>query len=249
MFTSFRRDLSQPDRLVCFPYAGGTADVYRGWVDRIPGVDVVAAQLRGRDRRFIEPPEDDFERLLDEWETELLPMLSRRTTLFGHSMGGLLAFELARRLEAAGRSPDLVIVSGCAAPSVVAAASNDLDLSDNALLADLADNESVPKEVLANRDLMTLILPVFRADLQVVASYREPAAPPYSGPVRLYYGADDVPPPEQLREEWATYVAGPLTTCGFAGGHFFLKTDGDAVLRSLIEDIRLTEGVPDGAGT
>lgn len=249
MFTSFRRDLSQPDRLICLPYAGGTADSYRGWVDRIPGVDVIAAQLRGRDRRFAEPLENDFNRLLDELETELLPLLSQRTTLFGHSMGGLLAFELARRLEAAGRSPHLVIVSGCAAPSVVAGASSDPDLSDQALLADLAHNEIVPAELLANRELMTLMLPILRADLQVVASYREPAAPPYSSPVRLYYGAQEVPRPEQLRDEWARSVAGPLTTCGFAGGHFFLKTDGDAVLRSLFEDIRLTQGVPGGAGT
>ena len=235
-FTSFGRPLIRADRLICFPYAGGNAHQFRAWAGRVEGADVVAAQLRGRGSRYADPAETDFTRLVDELVGAIEPWLSARTTLFGHSMGGLLAFEVARRLAAEGRPPRLVVVAGCPAPAE-AGALGERDLSDAALVDELARGGVVAPEVLAHSGLLKLLLPTLRADLQVVASYRPPVGHPYEGAVDLYYGREDLESPACLRRGWRDYVAGPLGTAGFPGGHFFVVHHRDEVLGRLRQDI------------
>ncbi|MEV4615877.1 alpha/beta fold hydrolase [Kitasatospora sp. NPDC049258] len=238
MYTTFRRPLLADKRLICLPHAGGGANDYRPWADAVPGVDVVAARLPGRDSRFTEPAATEFEPLVDHLLAELTPYLGTPFALFGHSMGGLLAYELGRRLEAAGHRPELVIASGAAAPRVLSGPHPVAEVSDDLLLAELREDEAAPPEVLADAELMALLLPVLRADLAVVASYRDdPARPPLRAPLRLYHGWDEVPDPARLVADWTPAATDPPRAHGFPGGHFFVRTAPHEVLARLTEDL------------
>ncbi|WP_405387467.1 alpha/beta fold hydrolase [Streptomyces sp. NBC_01102] len=238
MFTTFRRPLRHQRRLICFPFAGGGESHFRDWAGQIPDADVVAARLAGRESRFAEPARNDFSALLDELVDGIEPFLGGQTTLFGHSLGGLLAFEVARSLEARGHGPGLVIISGCDAPRTIVSAPKPQDLSDDVLLAGLAVHNVVPGEMLENRELMKLVLPAFRADLRVKASYRmDPAARPLGRPVRLYYGTDEEFEPESSRKAWAEVVSGPISMTGFPGGHFFVNSARQDVLDMISKDM------------
>ncbi|MEV4148812.1 alpha/beta fold hydrolase [Amycolatopsis sp. NPDC049691] len=243
-YTTFRRPLTQPRRLFCFPYAGGGENLYRDWAGRIPGTDVVAPRLAGRGSRFTEPAETDFTTLLGELVQAMEPLLDAEIALFGHSLGGLLAFEVGRSLAARGHRPALLIVSGCAAPRVISSAPKTRDLGDTALRAEIAEFGLIPPEALDNDQLMDLLLPVLRADLDVQDSYRvDPAAPPLDCPLHLYYGTDEVPDPDRLRRTWAEVVSGPVDVSGFPGGHFFVNTARQDVLAAVCAGLARTTGV------
>ncbi|UUU25951.1 thioesterase II family protein [Streptomyces sp. DSM 40750] len=238
MFTTFRRPLRHQRRLICFPFAGGGESHFRDWAGRIPDADVVAARLAGRESRFAEPAQNDFSALLDELVGAIEPFLGAQNTLFGHSFGGLLAFEVARNLETRGHGPALVIISGCDAPRTIVSAPKPQDLSDDVLLAGLAAHSAVPSEMVESRELMGLVLPAFRADLRAKASYRiDPAARPLGRPVRLYYGTEEAFDPEQAREGWAEVVSGTITMSGFPGGHFFVNSARQDVLDTISKDM------------
>lgn len=182
--------------------------------------------------------------MCDELVQTLEPFLDTEIALFGHSLGGLLAFEVGRSLAARGQRPALVIVAGCAAPGVISSAPKTRDLSSAALRAELAESGAVPRPVLENDALMGLALQALRADFKVQASYRiNSAARPLDRPVRLYYGTDDVPEPDRLRQTWAEVVSGPLDVAGFPGGHFFVNTAREAVLAAISNDIDRTMDV------
>lgn len=243
-YTTFRRPLTQPRRLVCFPYAGGGENLYRDWVGRIPGTDVVAPRFAGRGSRFTEPAETDFAAVLDELVQALEPLHDAEIALFGHSLGGLLAFEVGRSLAARGHRPTLLIVSGCAAPRVISSAPKTRNLSDTALRTELAEFGLVPREAFDNDQLMDLLLAVLRADLDVQDSYRlDAATPPLGCPLHLYYGSDEVPEPDRLRRTWAEVVSGPIDVSGFPGGHFFVHTARQDVLAAVCTDLARTTGV------
>lgn len=238
MFTTFRRPLRHQRRLICFPFAGGGESHFRDWAGKFPDADVVAARLAGRESRFSEPAQNDFFALLDELVGAIEPFLGAQTTLFGHSLGGLLAFEVARRLETRGHGPALVIISGCDAPRTIVSAPPPQDLGDDVLLGGLAADSVVPREMLDNKELMKLVLPALRADLRVKASYRMNLADrPLGRPVRLYYGTEEPREPEQSRAAWAEVVTGPIAMTGFPGGHFFVNTAREEVLETVSKDM------------
>jgi medium-chain acyl-[acyl-carrier-protein] hydrolase len=238
VFTAFGRPLVNDVRLICLPYAGGTANSYRRWVGRLPDVDVLAAYLPGRDRRFSETPATRFEPLLDDLLVELVPYLDTQFCLFGHSMGGLLAYELARRLEAQGRAPKLVVASGTAAPGLFTTNRDRTVPDDESLLATVRRDADASGEILANAELMTLLLPVLRADLGLVADYVNRPEPPLRSPLILYYGRDEVLDPTLLVKQWAPAAARTPVARSFAGGHLFVDQQSEAVLAQLADDVR-----------
>ena len=105
-------------RLLCFPYAGGGTSIYRSWSAQLPPhIELCAVRLPGREGRFAEPPLRRMDRLLALLVNGVLPYLDRTVAFFGHSLGALVAFELARALRREGLpTPAHVFVSGRRAP-------------------------------------------------------------------------------------------------------------------------------------
>lgn len=249
MYTTFGHSLSESRRLICYPHAGAGAAVYRDWLGEFTDLDLVAARIPGREALISEPPLTDFASLIRYLLTDLLPLTDVPFVLFGHSMGGLLAYELARRLSGIGTPPALLVVSGIEPPaSVDIAGEYGETLDDDSLIRTMRRSGGTPEEVLANAELTRLLIPVLRSDLRAVMSYEYVApADPLGVPTRVYYGSEDEPDPGRLLEGWRTAVGAEVSTAEvsaheFTGGHFFPDSDRDAVIKTL--GMHIDEAVP-----
>ncbi|MFE9539669.1 thioesterase II family protein [Streptomyces sp. NPDC006691] len=217
-------------RLYCFHHAGGSAAEFTRWHRYLPqDIDVCAVQLPGRGARIKERPHTRMRPLVAELAGQIttdLPMV-----FFGHSFGALVAFELTRALvESDGPAPRHVFLSARPAPGLVTRQGSIHDLPEDEFL-DVVERRhgGVPAELREHPDLRAMVLPYFRADYEVVETYRPAAAAPVPVPVTVLGGADDQIPLEQL-EAWQEHLSGPFGLRMFPGGHFYLRPQRSAVL-------------------
>lgn len=148
---------------------------------------------------------------------------ARPYVVFGHSFGGIVAFELVRHLRAAGLpSPRRLLVSGCPAPHLATPAETTHDLSDAEFTRRLRRLRGTPEELLANDELMELYIPVIRADYTILDHYRAPAPTSLGCPISAFYGRDDAEVTVGAIGEWSRYGDRPVTVEEVNGDHFFL---------------------------
>lgn len=192
-------------------------------------------QLPGREDRFFDQPIADLDELLDALVPALLPYLDRPFAFFGHSMGAIVSWELARRLQREqGLEPVRVVVSGCRAlPFHESRPPGELDLSDEELLDELRRLNGTPEELLQNPDFVTYILPTFRADLSLFAGYTYRPGELLSCPVSAFGGSADPRVSEEQLKGWSELTTGRTEVEVFPGGHFFLNAERENVLRSI----------------
>jgi surfactin synthase thioesterase subunit len=235
----FRRYAPAPGarvRLVCLPHAGGSASFYRPLARALgPAVDVAAVQYPGRQDRRRERCVNDIGVLADEVFAALRSWADRPIALFGHSMGAILGFELARRAEASGEV-ELVrlFASGRRAPSRRRDENVRL-LDDDGLIAELRKLSGTDSRVLGDEEIMRLALPAIRADYEAVETYRYADGPKLRCPVTVLNG--DADPKVTLDEarEWRAHTEAEMDFRVFPGGHFFL-TDHQAAITALIAE-------------
>lgn len=209
-------------RLVCFPHAGAGPTAYRDWVDRLPAdIELLSVCYPGRQDRFGEPFATSAEQLAEEIIASLLPVTRAPFALFGHSMGALLAYEVAVRLEARGARPQRVFVSGRWAPN--RKDNRNLHLvDDDTLLAELGRLGSAELELLAHTELRELMLPVLRADYRVLAEHRRTRIDPIDAPITAYGGDRDPGCPPHELPAWSQATTGEFSLRTFPGDHFYL---------------------------
>lgn len=225
-------------RLVCFPHAGGVAASYVGWARALEhaSIEVVAAQLPGRDARAGDPPCTDLNRIVDGFADLIASLSERQFALFGHSLGAIVAFELARRLRDRGAAwPVHLFVSGAFAPQIPnTAAPLRFIEGDVALLeAVAAKYGGVPKIVLEQADLRASVVPALRADLTLTETYVYRAAPPLDCPISAYAGASDPIVSAERLAAWREQTSADFTCRLFDGHHFYLNRARDALLADL----------------
>jgi medium-chain acyl-[acyl-carrier-protein] hydrolase len=210
-------------RLFLVPYAGGSAVAYRALEPAIPpDVEAIALELPGRGLLADAPRPASLRALVRELAARVLPLLDRPWALYGHSLGALVAFEMARHLITAhGAEPRHLIVSASAAPG--SARARDAFGSGDAasLLRTLASLGGTPPEALANRELMDLVLPVLATDLAWARDHRHVEGPPLQTDLTVLGGLDDILVPMRELEEWSRHVSGRVETRTFPGGHFY----------------------------
>lgn len=240
-FPLLRRRSESSLRIFCFPFAGGSASTYRPWQAELPGdLEIWAAQPPGRETRWKEPAFTSAKDYLDAAFEAVSPEVGSRFALFGHSLGGIVAFELARRLERSGRPPQHVFVSGRQAPTATQRKAPISGLPDEEFLREVQKLEGLPSEVLANRELMELVLPTLRSDFQVFDSFRFEPGPPLSAPVSVLGGEQDPDfPPEDL-QPWSLESRQFRGVRLFPGGHFFIHAQRSAVLAHLTQELLAT---------
>ncbi len=207
-------------------------------------VTMGAIQLPGREARLAEAPFTRMKPLIAAMADSLAPVLRQPTAFFGHSMGALLAYELAREMVRRGQaSPVSLIVSGRRAPTFQGTEAPLHPLPDDAFVAELVRRyDAIPQAILAERELMALFLPILKADFAVFETHEHAPGPPLPCPIAIYGG--DADPQTAEMDGWADLCAGPATRRVFPGGHFYLVPQRQALATALADDL----GVLVGAG-
>jgi len=222
-----RRDQSQPRmRLFCFAHAGGGTALFQPWRSALgPDIDVCPVLLPGRESRRRETPERRVEPLLEPLFDELLPLADRPYALFGHSMGTVLAFEMAQRFARRHwRQPSALLVSGRRPPHLPSRRPPYASLPDAEFLAAVASLNGTPDAMLESPDLLRLFLPALRADFELVEAYRPSGADVLSCPVEVLLATSDPEINRTEADEWARWTTGRFAVTKFPGDHFYLAS-------------------------
>jgi medium-chain acyl-[acyl-carrier-protein] hydrolase len=228
-------------RLYCFPYAGGGPWIFRSWGSFLPpDVEVRGVQLPGRGSQLRTAPHTDFVPLLQEIAERFAGEASGRFVFFGHSLGALVAFELARELRRRGlRQPVHLFVSGLGAPQLSPAPVLDPELPDAEFVAGLRELKGTPEEVLDNEELMQLVLPALKADFRICASYRYLHDRPLDCPISSFGGLQDPAATREQVEAWSAQTVGGFSVTMFDGDHFYLDRARMSLLQTMA--LRLSE--------
>ena len=225
-------------RLFCFPYAGGGASAYFAWSRALRDhpIEVLAVQPPGRENRLRETPCTDLGRLVAALAAAIAPLTDRPFGFFGHSMGALVAFELARALRAGGGAqPSHLFVSGARAPQLPSEEEPLREIAgDDEFVTAVAERYGgIPPLVLENAELRSVIVPALRADLVVTETYAYRDAPPLACPVAAYGGDADAMVKEDRLAQWREQTTGEVSCRLFDGDHFFLNAARDALLHDI----------------
>ncbi|MFC7979807.1 thioesterase II family protein [Streptomyces cinereoruber] len=222
-------------RLYCFPHSGGSPGEYVRWADVLDDVEVWGIQAPGRGSRVAEQPVTSIAEFVDGLlaATEFQGPFA----FFGHSLGGLTAFETARALREAGRPmPERLVLSAYPAPHLDHPRTPLHTLGDTELL-DAIDRRygGLPPALREDPDLVGLVLPAYRADFTIFETYRHKSRPPLDTPITVLGGDEDLATP--LLPEWRRHTAEAFELRLLPGGHFYLRERPEEfmnVLRSAI---------------
>lgn len=239
VWLAFHKPNPQADvRLFCFPYAGGGAHIYRGWKDLLPNLEVCPVQLPGRGARIREPQVKRLPALVEALARDLLPKLDKPFAFFGHSMGALISFELARLLRREhGLAPSHMFLSGRPAPQTERDAAPIHNLPDAEFIEQIRAYEGTPEEVLQHPELMELMAPFLRADFELCETYDYSPEPPFDCPLTVFGGLQDTGVSRQSLEAWREHTTGHFSLRMFPGNHFFINDSQPFFLQVLSREL------------
>jgi medium-chain acyl-[acyl-carrier-protein] hydrolase len=231
-------------RLFCFPFVGSDASIFRSWPTRLPDeIEVLPVQLPGRGKRFHEPAITNFATLKACLVEKLLPLIDRPCALYGHSMGAVVAFELARVIEQ--RQPgalSCLLVSGCKPPHLKQRLASTLSKSISSLperefIAELVRLNGTPPELIRDIAALRTFVPALRADFQLLESVTYEDGPNVASPIVAFCGTNDDQAPPRAMLLWRELTTGPFDFNLVPGDHFFLLRHQHRFLDRLAEKI------------
>ena len=227
-------------RLFCFPYAGGGVSIFRVWPDGLPtDVEVCAVQIPGRGTRLMELPFTRLSPLIHALAEALSPFFDKPFAFFGHSLGALMSFELARRLRRQyGVQPVCLFISADRAPQIPNRDPLTYNLPEGEFLTELRRLKGTPGELLEDEELMQIMLPVLRADFAVYETYEYSTEPPLNCPISAFGGLQDQRVSRGDLEAWRDQTTVSFSLRMFPGDHFFLNTAQPALLQALSQNLR-----------
>ena len=230
-------------RLFCFPYAGGTPQVFSRWVNYLPkDVELIAIRLPGRENLIGVPPYQDWETLLFDIEELIIPFLDKPYALFGHSFGGRIVFEMGLRLQRQRLAcPEHVYISGCSSPENPCQRPYLHELSEQEFKQKLLTMAGTPEEILKNKALMKLLEPTIRADMRLSELWRFSGEEKLNVPLTIFCGLqDEIDPPAKM-DSWRKYTSRKFSCHLFNGGHFFLNHFQSQLAHIVVSDLPVAE--------
>ena len=231
----------QTTKLVCLPFAGAGASFYRPWSAFAGGtLEIVPLQLPGRERLIDAEPHRDLGRAVAGLLADLLgtPAGVGRVALFGHSLGAVLAYELAHRLSA---MPDVEVVrlfaSGSPAPGV-SRVRRATGLPNEEFLLRVEEFAGYSHEALADPEMRELILPTLRADVEMHENYAPSTEMPLDAPITSLRGAEDGLVALDQAAAWSKATSRGFELVELPGGHMYLADDAPSLVRLIAATVR-----------
>ena len=228
-------------RLFCFPFAGVGASVYRGWADALGSdVDLRIVQLPGREARLKDQPMASVDAIVAALCGAMGPLLDWPYAAFGHSLGGLIAFELLRALRDGGApAPEHLFVSASRAPQLANPHPPLRHLPDLALLRHVDERYcgSVPRAVMESAELRAFLVPPLRADLTALETYTYRTAPPIACGISVFGGTSDSTVPSAALEGWREQTSGSFRVRMVQGGHLYLQSARAVLVDAIRSDL------------
>jgi medium-chain acyl-[acyl-carrier-protein] hydrolase len=227
-------------RLFCFPYAGGRASIFRPWTDGLPSeIEVCSIQLPGREERLREPPYKRLGPLVEALVAAMVPYLDRPFAFYGHSMGALISFEVARLLRKEyDRHPVALHLAAFRAPQLPNPNIKIYHLPTEVFKVVLRA-DGIPETILQSDELMQLMLPTLRADYEVCDTYEYREETALSCPFFLYCGQEDVRIREADMLGWPVHTLGESRMTMVPGSHLFLHVAQDMLLPEITQSVEM----------
>jgi medium-chain acyl-[acyl-carrier-protein] hydrolase len=202
-------------------------------------IELLIVQLPGRENRFVEPPLTSMAEVTAALLPALRPWLDRPFAFFGHSLGALIAFETAHALRRdCGLEPTRIFASACRAPHAKYPFARIHDLPEHLLVRELVDRyNGIPQPILEDRDLLRLMLPMLRADVRILETYKFEPRDLLSAPVSAFGGSADRTVSRDSLELWRDVTRGGFVLRMVSGDHFFLQTAKQDLLGTVAADL------------
>jgi len=221
-FVPLVQDEQSAVRLVCFHFAGGSAQSFLPWRQYCNGnFELLAAELPGRSRRFNEAFYTSITEAANDFADAYMRLKSKQTIFYGHSLGALLAYETTRALLKRGvYGPDRLIISSRSSPVSFPVSIGLPELSRSSLMKYLHDLQGTKKEILENKMLMDMMLPIMKADLEIIYGYQHDKTPMLTIPVDVIGAIGDSYCPFESLLDWRNVTRGEFSFRMIPGGHF-----------------------------
>ena len=232
-------------RIICVPYAGGGASVFRHWHKAISDdVEICSVQLPGRENRFLEPAIDRIQPLIDELFWAILPLINDKPyALFGHSLGALICFELTRKVRSKGLAhPSHLFVSAREAPQLTPTRPPIHNLPEDKFIEAIESYGGTPESVLKSPELRPILLTLLRADLAINETYDYTHDLPFDIPISAFAGLQDPLIKLDSVDSWKAQTSGAFQLRIVQGNHFFMRDAYEKMLAYMKVDLALGAG-------
>jgi surfactin synthase thioesterase subunit len=215
------------------PHAGGSASYYLPIAKAMaPEVDVISVQYPGRQDRRSERFVETVSEMADKLMVSLRPWLDRPVTLFGHSMGASVGYELALRLEEAGKPPTALFASARRAPHI-SADDGIYKLDDRGLIAEVKRLGGAGSVLLDDPDILDMVMPAIRNDYRAAETYRLTDGRRMTSPLFSFTGDADPKVTLDQARAWSEHTSGKFEFRAFPGDHFYIDTNTPAVIAEI----------------
>lgn len=226
-------------RLIAIPFAGGGPSVFQPWVPHVPAdTELFGVLLPGRERAARAAPLSDWSTLVPEIERQIAALPSLPFALFGHSLGALIALEVAHAVADRGLPLTRLCVAGRPWPGAgrPAVETPMATVSDEVLLARMAERYGALPASLAHPDIAEMALPILRADMVLLEGYQHRSGRQLSAPISVVHGERDPITAAADPMAWRAETTGTVTAQTVDAGHFFVAEAATALIAASLSD-------------
>jgi medium-chain acyl-[acyl-carrier-protein] hydrolase len=230
-------------RLFLFPYAGGGPAAFWKWSSGFPDqIETWIAHYPGRGSRYNEEPAKKMSGLVQGIFQAIPSLLDKPFAFFGHSLGALVAYELAHALHQNNlQHPIVLFASACSAPHLPDPHPPIHSLPDLEFVKTLRELKGIPDEIANQSELLELLLPTLRADFEIVENYQyNPSEQPLTCPIVAFGGIDDPHVHREHVEAWTSQTSSSFKSIYYPGDHFYLNVANDEVVQSITREMKVS---------
>jgi acyl transferase domain-containing protein/surfactin synthase thioesterase subunit len=224
-------------RVFCFHDAGGSASLFNGWENLLDEstAELVLVEMPGRGRRMEETPYVDFKTFMSDIMPLITGLLDKPYIFLGHSMGGMIAYEISRELRRRKIAlPETLFISSTSGLGAYDKKQVDYTLS-NEELVQMYPHLDINN--IGDVEIQSLLINILRADLQFLYHYEFVREEPLNIPIVAIHGNEDERVKRHQMEEWEKETAASFKLIDRSGGHRYIEQDAVFVAQLVQEEI------------